>query len=128
MKPELMNALTLAYIGDAVFEVRVRDYLVNELNILKVNDLQKASVLFVSAKAQAAFIHKALEEEWLSEDEVRLYKRGRNTKGHNVKNKSILTHNQSSGFEAVIGYLHMIGDEARIDEIFEKYVGFVQLV
>lgn len=116
-----MNALTLAYLGDAIFEVYVRRYLVTECGLVKPDDLQKASVAFVSAQSQADFMHAALENNDLSEEEIAIYKRGRNTKGHGVKNKRVIVHNQSSGFEALIGHLYLKEDYQRIDEIFELY-------
>lgn len=69
MQAELINSLVLAYIGDAVLEVKVRDYLVLNKNIAKPNDLQKKAVSYVSAKAQAAFLKYCKEENLLSEKE-----------------------------------------------------------
>ncbi|MBO6047063.1 MAG: ribonuclease III [Erysipelotrichaceae bacterium] len=125
MRPELMNALTLAYLGDAVFEVYIRNYLIVDKGITKPNDLQKAAVQYVSAYAQAGFMKEALKNDWLSEEEVRIYKRGRNTKGHGVKNKTTLTHNQSSGFEAIIGHLYLLEEHERIGEIVNMYKQYV---
>lgn len=127
MRPELLNALTLAYLGDAVFEVYVREYLILECGIVKPDDLQKASVQFVSANAQAAFMKVALKEQYLSEEEIAIYKRGRNTKGHGVKNKRVIDHNRSSGFEALIGHLYMLHQTERIEEIFNLYKKHVNL-
>ena len=127
MRPELYNALVLAYLGDAVLEVLVRDYLVLKKGIVKPNDLQKQAVAYVSAKAQAAFMRACKENAWLSEEELSWYRRGRNTKGRrNVKNMDIQTHNESSGFEAVLGTLHLTNKEMRIQEIFEKYTAFIE--
>lgn len=126
MKPEFMNSLVLAYLGDAIFEVYVREYLIVEKGIAKPDFLQKEAVHFVSAKAQAAFMKEALIQQWLSDEEVSIYKRGRNTKNTRaVKNTSIVTHNQSSGFEALIGHLYLLGQDDRIQEIFELYKEFV---
>lgn len=127
MRPELYNALVLAYLGDAVLEVLVRDYLVLEKGIVKPNDLQKKAVSYVGAKAQAAFMVSCKEHGWLSEEELSWYRRGRNTKGRrNVKNMDILTHNESSGFEAVLGTLHLMHNQQRIQEIFNRYTEFVE--
>jgi ribonuclease-3 family protein len=125
MRPELIPPLVLAYIGDSVFEVYVRDYLVVECGILKPDLLQKESVKYVSARAQARFMKQAIENEWLSEQEIGIFKRGRNAKGRSVRNMSVGTHNQSSGFEALIGHLHLLGNEERIKEIFELYKNYV---
>ena len=107
MRPELLNALTLAYLGDALFEVYIREYLILEKGITKPNDLQKASVSYVSAVAQAYFMKVARESGFLTPEELAIYKRGRNTKAHNKSHSRTLTHNQSSGFEALIGHLYL---------------------
>lgn len=126
MKPELINPLALAYLGDGVFEVYVREYLLIDQEITKPDLLQKEAIRYVSAKAQAAFMQEAILNQWVSEDEIRIYKRGRNAKNTRVmKNTSVITHNQSSGFEALIGHLYLLKKEDRIKEIFELYKEFV---
>ena len=126
MRPELINPLALAYLGDAIFEVYVREYLIVEKEITKPDLLQKEAIAFVSAVAQAGFMKEAIENERVSEEEIRIYKRGRNAKSRRVmKNTSVITHNQSSGFEALIGHLHLLKDEKRILELFELYKDYV---
>ena len=125
MRPELMNALTLAYLGDAVFEVYIREYLMLDRGIMKPNDLQHEAVRYVSAYAQAGFMKEALKNSWLTDEEVSIYKRGRNTKGHGVKNKTTLVHNQSSGFEAIIGHLYLLEEHERIREIVDQYKYYI---
>lgn len=126
MKPELINVLALAYLGDSVFEVYVREYLLVEKGIMKPDLLQQASKSFVSAKAQAAFMQEAILEQWLSEEEISIYKRGRNAKSRHVpKNTSVFIYNQSTGFEALIGHLYLLKKQERITEIFELFKVFV---
>ncbi len=125
MRPELIPSLVLAYIGDSVFEVYVREYLVIEKQLMKPDLLQKEAIKYVSAKAQAGFMKKAIENEWLSETEIGIYKRGRNAKGRNMKNVSVIVHNQSSGFETLIGHLYLLENKERIEEIFELYKSYV---
>lgn len=126
MRPELINPLALAYLGDGVFEVYVREYLIVEKEITKPDLLQKEAIRFVSAKAQAGFMKEAMENNWVSEEEILIYKRGRNAKNNRVmKNTSVITHNQSSGFEALIGHLYLLKQEARIEELFELYKEYV---
>lgn len=124
MKPELMNALTLAYLGDAVFEVYVREYLILEKNIQNSHALQKASVSYVSADAQALFIKETLVQGFLTKREIDVYRRGRNTKTRRIKN--VINHNHSSGFEALIGTLYLENNKTRIKEIFEKYKEIIE--
>lgn len=126
MRPELINPLALAYLGDGVFEVYVREYLLVEREITKPDLLQKEAIQFVSAKAQAEFMKEAINNQWVNEEEIRIYKRGRNAKNTRVmKNTSVITHNQSSGFEALIGHLYLMHEDERILEIFELYKDFV---
>ena len=127
MRPELINPLALAYLGDSVFEVFVRNYLIVEKNITKPDFLQKEAIDFVSAKAQAAFMKEAISCGFFSEEEIGIYKRGRNAKStRTIKNTSVIVHNQSSGFEALIGHLYLLQNEERLKEIFEMYKEFVE--
>lgn len=127
MQASQMNVLVLAYLGDSVLEVLVRDHLVLNRNIQKVNDLQKNAVAYVGAKGQAAFMKKCKEENWFNEEELAIYRRGRNAKGRKVvKNMDVATHNESTGFEAVIGWLHLNKQNDRINEIFDIYYQFIE--
>ncbi len=122
-----MNAVVLAYIGDAVLETRVREHIVLDLKIVKPNLLQQASIAYVSAKAQAAFIDYALENEVFTEEEFSFYRRGKNAKETRVlKNTSPLAHSKSTGFEAVIGHLYLNNNEERLRQIFNIYETFVE--
>ena len=126
MRPELINPLALAYLGDGVFEVYVREYLIIEKNVTKPDLLQKEAIKFVSAKAQAQFMKEAICQQWVSEEEISIYKRGRNAKNtRTMKNTSVVIHNQSSGFEALIGHLYLLHNDERSSEIFELYKEFV---
>jgi len=116
------NILSLAYLGDSVYEVYIRKYLINK-GITKVNNLQKEAVSFVSAKAQASFVTKMLEEDFLTKDEIDIFLRGRNHKSHSSpKNTDIITYKYSTGFEAIIGYLTIKNNIKRIEEIIEYII------
>ena len=78
MNTNLINPLVLAYIGDAIYELEIRTRLVNT-KINKVNDLQKESIKYVSAKSQANYINVLIDANVLTEDEIDIYKRARNT-------------------------------------------------
>lgn len=118
MRPELINAGVLAYLGDSVLEVMVREYLVKESKFVKTNDFQKEAIKYVSASYHAMFMHDMLKEGFFNENEIGIYKRGRNTKCG--KNES-LEHMHSTGFEAIIGTLYLQKDYERLKEIFDRY-------
>lgn len=116
------NGNTLAYIGDAVMSLQVRTYLVSEKNLQKPNVLQKESVKFVSAKSQAVFLNKMIEENILNEDELLIVKRGRNAKSDSVaKNVDVVTYRIATGLEALWGYLYISNQHGRLDELW-KYI------
>lgn len=120
MNPDLLNGSTLAFVGDAILSLYVRDYLV-KLGITKTKELQERSVRFVSANAQAKFIQKLIKDNFLSEHEVKLFLRGRNHKSDTkAKNADIVTYRQSTGFEALLGYLYLINNHERLLEIWEE--------
>lgn len=116
-----LNPLILAFIGDAVYEVFVRNHLLLKNRNLKVNDLHKYVVEFVKAKAQSN-IMKLIEHE-LTECEMYIYKRGRNCKSATVpKNANVTDYRIATGFEAVIGYLHLTGREERLNYIYNMII------
>ena len=112
-----MNPLTLAYLGDSIYEVYIRKYLISK-NIVYVKDLQEESIKYVSAKAQAEFLKKLVDQEFLTEEELAVMKRARNYKStHHPKHCDIVTYKYSTAFEAVIGYLEVENKRERIEEI-----------
>ncbi|WP_297077807.1 Mini-ribonuclease 3 [uncultured Enterococcus sp.] len=114
-----LNGLALAYVGDAIYEVYIRDYLVST-GLTRPNQLHKAATQYVSAKAQAALIHQMLEEDLLTIEEQDFYRRGRNSKSYtSAKNADITTYRISTGFEALMGYLHLTKQQARLEELIE---------
>ena len=114
-----VNSLVLAYLGDAVYEEYIRMYLI-EKKIGKVNDLQKESISYVSARRQAYFLDKMLDSDFLSEEEISIVKRARNTKSHpNPRGSSIIEYKKATALEALIGYLKLTNKNMRIDEIMK---------
>jgi len=112
-----LSSLALAHVGDAVFELMVRSWLANGGKSTS-GSLHKDTVQIVNAKAQAEFIK--LLEPMLTEDEQRVYKRGRNTRVNSVpKHMSIADYHAATGFEALFGWLWLKGDKARLNELFE---------
>ena len=125
MDVKQLNGNMLAFVGDAVLSLQVRTYLVS-LGINSSDKLQKESVKYVSAKSQALFIQYLLEQAYLTEQELNFYKKGRNYKiESSPKNTDIVTYRQASGLEALWGYWYLIDDEARLVEMFNLLVEFV---
>ena len=106
------SPLTLAYIGDAVYEVVIRTIIVERAN-KAANELHKKTVKYVQAGTQAAMI-MALQDV-LTEDELAVFKRGRNAKSNtSAKNASITDYRKATGFEALIGFLYLMDDMDRV--------------
>ena len=112
-----MNSLVLAYLGDSVYELYVRKYLIKK-NIGKVNDLQKEAINYVSASNQEKYLLKMIEDNYLTEEELDIVKRARNHKNnHKPKYSSIITYKNATGLEALIGYLYLNNNNNRINDI-----------
>lgn len=121
-----LNGVTLAYLGDAVYEVYIREHLLDR-GLVRPAQLQKAAKSFVSAKAQAALIAGMEEETLLTDKEQDIFKRGRNAKSYtHAKNTDVVTYRISTGFEAVFGYLQLTGQTARIDTLAHWCIDYVE--
>ena len=115
--PQQIPPLALAYLGDAVYELAVRCYLLKQPQ-LKVNNLHCAAISLVCADRQSTLL--AQIEPLLSEEELAIYKRGRNAKaGHQPSSTSIGAYRRATGLEALIGYLYLNQQQERLEQIFE---------
>jgi ribonuclease III family protein len=118
--PKLLNGLTLAYMGDAVLELFIRQQLIASGKV-KPNKLHKIATSYVSAKAQSYVISQMLETDFLTEEEQGIVMRGRNAKSAtSPKNTNIQDYRYSTGYEALLGYLFMLKREDRLEEILVK--------
>ena len=119
------SPLTLAYIGDAVFDIVIRSILVNKGNT-PVNKLHQRASQVVKAQTQAAMVLALMDH--LTEAEADWYRRGRNSKPHTkAKNASTMDYLEATGFEAVLGYLYLTGDMDRICELVSRGIEAVEL-
>ncbi|MGL5616155.1 MAG: Mini-ribonuclease 3 [Sarcina sp.] len=115
----MLNPLQLALIGDAVYEVFVRTYILNNNNNLSAHKIHVKTVEYVKAKGQSDIIKKI--EEFFTEDEMYIFKRGRNTKSATVpKNANVRDYRSATGFEALVGYLYLTNNIERLMELLEK--------
>jgi ribonuclease-3 family protein len=113
-----MSPLVWAYMGDAVYEKHIREYVINQ-GLCKNGALHKKSIKYVSATGQANILKRL--EDFLSEDEKNIVRRGRNSNPHSTaKNADIVDYKYATGLEALIGYLYLTGEENRMNEILNK--------
>ena len=117
---KMLSPLVWAYIGDSVYEVLIRTYLINNSNA-KPHKLHIESIKYVKAKAQADLLKKL--DDFLTDEEKDIVRRGRNTENHHVaKNADIADYTMATAFEALIGYLYMTKQDERLKELFEKII------
>ena len=112
------SPLTLAYIGDAVYEIVIRTILVEKGNA-QVNKLHQRASKLVKASAQYEIIEKLKED--LTEEELVVYKRGRNAKSYTMaKNATMSDYRRATGFEALMGYLYLTEQWERMLQLIKK--------
>ena len=122
----MYSPLALAYIGDAVYEVYIRSYVLSGGNC-PVNKLHRASTGYVSARAQSLVAHSI--EPILTEEEAAVYKRGRNAHSNtSAKNADIVDYRHATGFEALVGYLFISGRTQRLEEIVKLSIETVNKI
>lgn len=122
----LYNGESLAYIGDAIYELKIREHLL-EKGYQDVNILHKYAVKFTSGESQAKIIDYLLAEQVLKEEEISYFKRGRNS-GHskNRRSISVISYKKATGFEALIGYLYLENKTERLDELLKYIIRIVE--
>ena len=114
---KMLSPLTWAYIGDSVFELYVRTELINKTN-LKPHKLHIEAIKYVKASAQAKILEKIKDK--LTEEEMEIVRRGRNTQNHHLaKNATVQEYMYSTAFEGLIGYLYLTKQDKRLKEILD---------
>ncbi|SDN92681.1 Mini-ribonuclease 3 [Alkalicoccus daliensis] len=118
-EPAQINGLALAYMGDGVFETYVRFRLIAKGGV-RPNKLHREATKYVSAKSQSRLLKQLQEKNVLTEEESAVVRRGRNAKSGTIpKNTDRATYQDSTAFEALIGYLYLMEQEERLDEIVQ---------
>lgn len=121
VEARMLNPLQLALIGDGVFEVFIRNYILIENTALSANKIHVKAIGYVKAKSQAHIMHEI--EEFLDDEEEAIYKRGRNAKSPTVpKNADVRDYRMATGFESLVGYLYLIGNKERLEFILNKSI------
>lgn len=118
-----INAGALAYVGDAIYELIIRKYLIStKLN--SVNKLQNESIKYVSAKAQAKFLDKIIDANILTKEELSTVSRARNYKPNSKpKNTDIKTYKKATALEALFGMLYLSNNKDRLEIITKEILG-----
>lgn len=123
---KLLNPITLAYIGDSVYELYIRNYIINYAKDKRGKNLHKLSIKLANARAQSGFLENI--QDILLEDEMEIVRRGRNSKtGHVPKSASVIDYKRATALEALIGYLYLLEKTYRIDKIMERIFEEVEL-
>lgn len=114
------SGLSLAYIGDSIFDLMIKDYFVRKVN-MPTEKYHKVVTGIVKAVNQAMLIDKLVEEEKLTENELEAFKHGRNSSVHTkAKNATMGEYKKATGFEAVLGFNYLTGNKERL-EYFTEY-------
>ncbi len=116
MRPNDLSGSSLSYLGDAVFTLRVREFLLSR-HYSSPGMLQKLSSGYNSAGGQRKTFERLSQQDFFTEEEMQAFKRGRNDISHVPKSSDLLTYEIASGLEAICGYLYLT-DRERLDELF----------
>lgn len=122
----LLNGESLAYLGDAIYELKIREYILQK-GIQNVNKLHRYAIKFTSGESQAKIMEYLLANDLLSEEEINYYKRGRNS--HHSKNRrsiSVTSYKMATGFEAMIGFLYLENKNERLSELIDLIINKVE--
>lgn len=120
-----LNSLALAYMGDAIYDVQIRHHLLQS-GKTKPNRLHREATRYVSAKAQAVILKRMVNDNFLSEEELTIMKRGRNAKSGTIpKNTDVQTYRYSTAFEAVLGSLYLDNNLERVSELIDKAIEII---
>jgi ribonuclease-3 family protein len=121
-----VNVKTLAYIGDVVYELYIREHVISNSRE-QVNKLHKKTIKYVSAKAQARIV-AAMDTE-LSDEEKDIIRRGRNAEANTVpKNTDVVTYKIATGFESLIGFLYLEKRIERLEYIIDRSIKIIEEV
>ena len=121
---KVLNAQVLAFVGDGVYTMYVRNLIVLN-NSGKSGELHKLTSKYVKAKAQSETMERLMS--LLTQDELDVFKRGRNYKTQSTaKNSSVQEYHRATGFEAVLGFLYLSGQSDRLNEILQLSVGEIK--
>jgi len=118
-----LNPLVLALVGDAIYEVFIRAYLIEQNRDMNAHKIHVKAVAHVKAHAQSEYMKLLVND--LDEEEISIFKRARNSKsGNTPKNADLIEYKWATGFEALVGFLYLSEKNERLNSIFEKIISF----
>lgn len=121
-----MKSLALAYMGDAIYEIYVREHLIGD-GLKRLNDLHRSAIQFVSAKAQSKVLRYWLEKNLLDEEEQAVVRRGRNAKSGTIpKNTDVQTYRYSTAFEALLGFHYFTNQKERLEQLITDAIDYIE--
>lgn len=119
----LLNPLVLAFIGDAAYEVFIRSYIIAQNSELSAHKMHVKAISYVKAHAQSEILNNI--EQYLTEEEMVIYKRGRNAKSSSVpKNADVTEYRKATGLEALVGFLFITDQKDRLRDILNKCINY----
>ena len=122
----LYNGESLAYVGDAIYELKIREYLLGT-GYQDVNKLHKYAVKFTSGESQALIVDYLIRNNLITEEEISYFKRGRNSShSKNRRTISVISYKKATGFEAMIGYLYLSNQQERLNDLLMLIVKIVE--
>lgn len=119
-----LNPLSIAYIGDCIYELYIRNYMLKKYGVINSYKLHREVIKHVNAKAQKEAYFKI--REFLSDEEANYFKKGRNTKVKTIPKNALLSdYKIATGFETIIGYLYIMKNFERLDFIINQILNYI---
>lgn len=126
MEANQLGSLALAFMGDAIYEIKIREVIIKRNPFLKVNELHKETIKYVKASAQAKAVLGLFEEGYIREDDWNIVKRGRNQVSSIPKNAKVSDYRYATGFEALIGYLYFKEEHKKIETLILRGMQIIE--
>ncbi|MFC4804002.1 Mini-ribonuclease 3 [Filifactor villosus] len=121
-----VNPINLAFMGDGVYEIYVREHIVRTFPTLKIHEIHRKAVAFVKAESQANVIRTLMDRNILTQEERDWVRRGRNQHSMAPKNASISDYRYATGLETLVGYLYLSGQHERVEELIGYAIQIVE--
>ncbi len=121
-----VNPINLAFMGDGVYEIYVREHIVRTFPTLKIHEIHRKAVAFVKAESQANVIRTLMDRNILTQEERDWVRRGRNQHSMAPKNASISDYRYATGLETLVGYLYLSGQHKRVEELIGYAIQIVE--